>query len=237
MDDKQTTRLSRLTAILTMLLSRRLLTATEVAKKFNISVRTVYRDIRALEAAGVPIVTEEGKGYQIIEGYKLPPVMFTEREAYALITSEQIIVCNKDASLVEEFSSAITKIRTVLKNSSKQKVELLSERMFIGKNFVRQITSKHLLDIQMALTNFQTVRISYADVHGNPSERVIEPFSLYHNAQEDWTLAAYCRMRQDFRSFRLDRMSKIEVLAEQFPPHQMTMKQYVEKYIYPKNDP
>lgn len=237
MDDNQTTRLSRLTAILTMLLSKRLLTATEVAKKFNISVRTVYRDIRALEAAGVPVVTEEGKGYQIMEGYKLPPVMFTEREAYALITSEQIIVCNKDASLVEEFSNAVTKIRTVLKSSSKQKVELLSERMFIGKNFVRQITSKHLLDIQMALTNFQAVKITYADVHGNPSERVIEPFSLYHNAQEDWTLAAYCRMRQDFRSFRLDRMARIEVLSEQFPPHQMTMRQYVEKYIYPKNDP
>lgn len=237
MDDNQTTRLSRLTAILTMLLSKRLLTATEVAKKFNISVRTVYRDIRALEAAGVPVVTEEGKGYQIMEGYKLPPVMFTEREAYALITSEQIILCNKDASLIEEFSSAVTKIKTVLKSASKQKVELLSDRMYIGKNFVHQITTRSLLDIQMALTNFQLVKIAYTNLNGASSERILEPYSLYHNAQEDWTLVAYCRARKDFRSFRLDRMSRIEVLAEQFPPHQMTMKQYVEKYIYPKNDP
>lgn len=237
MDDNQTSRLSRLTAILTMLLSKRLLTATEISKKFNISVRTVYRDIRALEAAGVPVVPEEGKGYQIMDGYKLPPVMFTEREAYALITSEQIIVCNKDASLVQEFSSAIEKIKTVLKSASKQKIELLGERMYIGKNFVQRATTRCLLDIQMALTNFQLVKIEYAREDGTPSERIIEPFSLYHNAQEDWTLVAYCRLRQDFRSFRLDRMSRVEVLPEQFPPHQMTMKQYVEKYIYPKADP
>lgn len=237
MEDKQTSRLSRLTAILTMLLSKRLLTATEVANKFNVSVRTVYRDIRALEEAGVPIVTEEGKGYQILDGYKLPPVMFSEREAYALITSEQIIVCNKDASLVEAFTSAILKIKTVLKHSSKQKTELLSERMFIGKTLSYQVTTRCLLDIQMALTNFQAVKIAYTTIDGTASERTIEPFSIYHNAQEDWTLVAYCRLRQDFRSFRLDRMARVEVLSEQFPPHQLTMRQYVEKYLQPKTDP
>src|SRR5687768_13064657 len=119
MEEDQTSRLSRLTAILTLLLSKRLLTATEISLKFNISVRTVYRDIRALEAAGVPIVTEDGKGYSIVDGYKLPPVMFTEKEAYALITSEQIILKNKDASLIKEFTGAISKIKAVLKNSSK----------------------------------------------------------------------------------------------------------------------
>lgn len=123
---QDTSRLSRLTAILTLLLSRRLLTATQIAKRFDISVRTVYRDIRALEAAGVPIVTEEGKGYCIMDGYKLPPIMFTEAEAYALITSEQIIMRNKDSSLKQGYSEAIAKIKAVLHQSSQEKAELLS---------------------------------------------------------------------------------------------------------------
>ena len=231
MDENQTSRLSRLLAILTLLLSKRMLTATEIAKKFGISVRTVYRDIRALEGAGVPIITEEGKGYSIMEGYKLPPVMFTEKEAYALITSEQIILRNKDASLVNEFSQAIRKIKTVLKHSSKGKAELLSERMYIGKNFDQQITSQSLIDIQMALTNYQLIKIRYQTPDGTVSERFIEPFALYHNAAEDWTIVAFCRLRGDFRFFRLDRMIKMEILSEHFKPHKMTMEQYANKYF------
>lgn len=237
MDDNQTTRLSRLTAILTLLLSKRLLTATEVAKKFNISVRTVYRDMQALQAAGVPILTEEGKGYSIMDGYKLPPVMFTEKEALALITSEQIILKSKDASLVKEFSEAISKIKTVLRTTSKQKSELLSDRMHIGKNYGRQQTSRSLIDVQMALTNYQLVSITYETADGKITDRIIEPFALYHSIEEDWTLVAYCRLRKDYRSFRLDRMKKVAISDQQFEPHKMTMKQYIEKYVSPRINP
>lgn len=231
MDENQTSRLSRLMAILTLLLSKRILTSTEIAKKFGISVRTVYRDIRALEDAGVPVVTEDGKGYRIMEGFTLPPVMFTEKEAYALITSEQIILKNKDASLVKEFSQAIGKIKSVLKHSNKGKAELLSDRMYIGKNFEGQITSRSLIDIQMALTNYQLIKISYQTPDGTVSERLIEPFALYHNPREDWTIVAFCRLRGDFRFFRLDRMIRIEILDDHFKPHEMTMEQYGNKYF------
>ncbi|MEL7062687.1 MAG: HTH domain-containing protein, partial [Bacteroidota bacterium] len=77
-------RLSRLTAILTQLQSKRLVTAKALAERHNVSIRTIYRDIRTLEQSGIPIVTEEGKGYSIMEGYHLPPVVFTEDEANAL---------------------------------------------------------------------------------------------------------------------------------------------------------
>lgn len=231
MEENHTSRLSRLTAILTLLLSKRLLTATEISKKFKISVRTVYRDMQALQEAGVPVITEEGKGYCIMEGYKLPPVMFTEKEAFALITSEQIILRNKDASLVKEFTEAISKIKSVLRHSSKQKSELLSDRIYIGKNFANQLTSRSLIDIQMALANYQLVKITYRASDGTLSERAIEPFSIYHNAEEEWTVIAYCRLRKDFRSFRLDRMTKVEITFDKFEPHKMTMKQYVEKYV------
>ena len=112
-------RLARLTTILTQLQSKRLVTATELADKHQVSVRTIYRDIRTLEKSGIPIVTEEGKGYSIIEGYKLPPVMFTEEEANALITAEQLIRKNKDQSLTEQYESAVTKIKSVLKYTQK----------------------------------------------------------------------------------------------------------------------
>lgn len=97
-------RVSRLTAILTQLQTQRLLTATYLAEKFNVSVRTIYRDMRALEESGVPIIAEEGKGYSLMEGYRIPPVMFTEAQANALIIAEQLVLKNKDAFLVKRLN-------------------------------------------------------------------------------------------------------------------------------------
>ena len=237
MDSRDISRLSRLAAMLTMLLSRRLLTATEVSKKFGVSVRTVYRDIRALEAAGVPILTEEGKGYALVEGYKLPPIMFTENEAYAMITAEQIILRNKDTSLKNGYSDAIAKIKAVMQQSRQAHVELLSERMYIGKNFEALETSHSLMAFQMALTHHQVVSITYLTPDGTLTKRDVEPFAIYHNTQEDWTLVAYCRLRRDFRAFRLDRMQNMQVRQELFEAHQLTMRQYVENHLGRPTDP
>jgi predicted DNA-binding transcriptional regulator YafY len=103
MNDNDTSRLSRITAILTQLQTKRMITAPTLAEKYSVSVRTIYRDIRSLEQSGVPIVTEEGKGYSLMEGYRLPPVHFTESEANALITAEQLVLKNNDASLIEHY--------------------------------------------------------------------------------------------------------------------------------------
>ena len=108
-------RLSRLTSILIKLQSKRLLTASSLATKYGVTSRTIYRDIRSLEKSGVPIITEEGKGFSLMDGYKMPPVMFTESEANALITAEFIIKSCKDESLIQEFSLAIEKIKAVQK--------------------------------------------------------------------------------------------------------------------------
>lgn len=103
MNDNDTKRHSRLTSILTQLQTKRLLTASELANMFLDSNRTIYRDMKALEQAGVPILTEDGKGYTLMEGYRIPPVMFTESEANALIIAEQLILKNKHASFVKEY--------------------------------------------------------------------------------------------------------------------------------------
>lgn len=92
MNDNDTKRLSRLVAILTILQTKRIVTSAGLAEKFGVSTRTIYRDLKALEQAGVPILTEEGKGYTLMEGYKIPPIMFSEKQANALIIAEQLVL-------------------------------------------------------------------------------------------------------------------------------------------------
>lgn len=228
-------RLPRLAAILMLLQTKRLVTATELAKRFGVSVRTIYRDIRALEVSGVPIGVEEGKGYSLGEGYKLPPVTFTEREANALITAEQIVLRTKDSSLKKEFTEAIDKIRAILRYAQKDKAELLAARVYVGRPSEGEPTSDCLMDLQMALTEFRLVRILYRAADGTDSDRLVEPFAIYNSYEEDWTMAAYCRMRRDFRAFRLDRIQGLQVLEERFEPHRMTVADYAASYVERKS--
>jgi len=229
MNDNDTKRISRLTAIITQLQSKRLLTAPELANKFSVSTRTIYRDIRALEQSGIPIATEEGKGYTLMEHFRLPPVIFTESEANALITAEKIIQKNKDSSLINAHSEAIVKIKSVLAHSLKDKVNLLDERVYFAENENRSRTSNHLLSIQFALTNFYQVAITYTDQADNLSDRKIEPFALLCT-QAKWLVVAWCRLRNSFRFFRLDRIIELTLLSEKFEPHKLTLQEYFEKY-------
>jgi len=228
MIDNDIKRISRLTAILTQLQTVRLLTAPNLAEKFGVSIRTIYRDIKALEQAGVPIFTEEGKGYKLMEGYKIPPVMFTENEANALILVEQLVLKNKDASLVKEYTEAIQKIKAVLKNDVKDKANLLSDRTRNELNLNTERTSNNLTILQHALTNHFLAKIDYVNEANKQSQRIIEPFALL--STDNWLLIAWCQQREEFRYFRLDRIAKLQVLSEKFTPHDMTLQEYFDKY-------
>jgi predicted DNA-binding transcriptional regulator YafY len=229
MNDNDTKRLSRLTAILTQLQSKRLLTATSLADKFQVSVRTIYRDIRALEQSGIPIITEDGKGYALMNGYRIPPVMFTENEANALITAEQLVLKNRDTSLIKEYTEAINKIKAVLIYSTKEKADLLSKRIAVSPAIPYTDTSSSLTLIQNALTDFKVLTITYQSaLKDEMTQRNIEPFALYFNLQESWTLIAYCRLRNDYRMFRLSRILQIEPLSLSFTPHKLTLKEYLD---------
>jgi predicted DNA-binding transcriptional regulator YafY len=228
MDNTEKKRIARLTAILTQLQTKRLVTATELACRHAVSVRTIYRDIRTLEQSGIPIVTEEGMGYTLMESYRLPPVMFTEKEANALITAEQLVLRNKDASLIKDYADAIDKIKAVLNPTAKDKVNLLIERTHSEqlKNIER--TSNNLSALQYALTNFYLTKIEYTNETNKVSDRMIEPFALL--STDNWLLVAWCRLRQEFRYFRLDRIKKLEVLSEKFKPHNMTLQEYFDRH-------
>jgi predicted DNA-binding transcriptional regulator YafY len=228
MNDNDTSRLSRLTSILIKLQTKRLITAKTLAEAFQVTSRTIYRDIKALEQAGVPILTKEGKGYTLMEGYNIPPIMFTESEANALVTAEQLILRNKDTSFVKEYTLAINKIKSVLKFGTKDKTNLLADRIAFRYNIGNEQTSSYLSTLQLALTNFNLATIKYhAPETQQTTIRTIEPFALY-STQENWLLVAFCRLRKDFRSFRLDRIQHLNVLENNFEPHRMSLQEYFE---------
>lgn len=229
MNDNDTKRLSRLTAILTQLQTKRLLTATALADRFGVSIRTIYRDIKALEQAGVPIITEDGKGYTLMEGYRVPPVMFTEAQANALITAEQLVLKNRDSSLIKDYAEAIDKVKAVLRHNEKDKANLLSDRTKFEKIRDFEIKSNSLSVLQGALTNFYLIEFDYTNADNGKSNRTAEPFALI-NTTESWLLIAYCHLRKEFRFFRLDRMEKLKILSEKFAPHKMTLQDFFEKY-------
>lgn len=230
MQEKDTSRLERLTAILTQLQSKRLITATYLADKYGVSIRTIYRDIRSLEQSGVPIITEEGKGYSLPEGYRLPPVMFTEQEANALITAGKLLSINPDESLIRDLKAALDKIKAVMRYESKEKTEFLTSRMWVyGKNHEIK-SSNYLSTLQLALTNFNVMSMEYSDENRNITKRLIEPFALVNGAKSGWYLIAYCRLRADFRMFRLDRISQLSATTEIFEAHKMTVREFYEQY-------
>jgi predicted DNA-binding transcriptional regulator YafY len=228
-NNNDTKRISRLTAIVTQLQTKRLVTAPELAAKFSVSVRTIYRDIRALEDAGIPIYVEEGKGYSLMEHYRLPPVMFTESEANALIIAEQLVLSNKDSSLIKDYSEAIDKIKSVLTLNIKDKANLLTDRTQSKQIENIERTSSNLSILQFALTNFLLTKIEYANEANQTTDRNIEPFALL-SVRSNWLLVAWCLLRQDFRYFRLDRIKKIEILSETFTPHDLTLQEYFDRY-------
>lgn len=225
------TRLSRLTSILTQLQSKKLVTATELANKYDVSIRTIYRDIRSLEASGIPIYTEEGRGYSLMEGYTLPPVSFTEQEAYALITGYSLISRNKDASLVKNYEDAISKVKSVLRHTEKDKAQLLSERVVFVNNLSKTTTSNILSTIQLAITGLNIIQIKYNSLYKDEeSMRLIEPQALYHT-QDNWILIAWCQLRDDFREFRLDRVLTIKLLTHKFEDRKFDLMKYFKRQI------
>jgi predicted DNA-binding transcriptional regulator YafY len=232
MDDNTLKRLSRLTSILTILQSKKIITAKNLAEKFEVSPRTIYRDIRALEKSGVPIFVEEGKGFSIMDGYKIPPVMFTEEEANALLTMELIAKSSKDNSLIKEYSSAMNKLKAVLPARLKLAMKALEDKIAITKVFTdKEAKSNCLLQIQKALLENIVIRIDYVNVQNKASVRELEPFAIYSNTNEEWVVIAFCRLRNEFRSFSLSRIDKIFFTNQNFIPQNITFENFYKKYM------
>jgi len=210
-------RIDRLAAILIQLQSRRLVKAQDIAEKFSISLRTVYRDIHALEEAGVPVIGEAGTGYKLMEGYKLPPVMFNQDEASALLTAAKLVQSKTDVSISKLYASALDKIKAVLRLSEKDHIEEIDEHIAVMTHpaIVHRVPEQlHLQPLLKAIGSSSVIEMNYTSVEKNETtRRKTEPVGIYYLGSH-WYLIAFCRLRNDYRNFRTDRIDNLTITEE-----------------------
>lgn len=225
-------RIDRVTAILIQLQSKRVVKAQEIADRFSISLRTVYRDIKALEESGVPLAGEAGVGYSIMEGYRLPPVMFTREEAIAFLTAEKMVEKLTDPSSVEQYRSAMFKIRSVLRYAEKDLLDDMSAYIEVVENPYLPVAENkpiHLQTILKSIAGKEVLDIGYFANHTQQySNREVEPVGVYYLGSY-WYMIAYCRLRADYRSFRTDRISYINLTDHYFHKQHPSLKSFLEK--------
>ena len=222
-------RLDRLTAILIQLQSKKIVKAEEIAGRFEISVRTVYRDVKSLMEAGVPIGSEAGTGYFIVDGYYLPPVMFTEEEASAMMMAGKLVERMTDSTVRTSFEGALYKIKSVLNEAEKDHLELLQDHIEVLKPQTTSQPTKNifLTELQKAVAGKQVIELEYVSNHQNElTIRTVEPIGLFYYSAA-WHLIAWCRLRNNFRDFRCDRIKNLKDTGVVFEPRSIsTLQEY-----------
>lgn len=211
-------RFDRIVAIFIQLQSKRIVKAQELANRFQVSQRTIYRDIRTLEASGVPIASEAGVGYSIMEGYSLPPVMFTREEAGSFVAAEKLMQQFTDKSLGSYFETAMYKVKSVLNVRGKKWVEALESqvRIFPNQQLFNENIPNALEILFESIAEKKQVFLRYTALEvDKPSERTIEPIGVF-NENNYWYVMGYCHLRKDYRQFRTDRILKIVGASKPF---------------------
>lgn len=204
----------RLFRLVQLIRGRRLSTAAFLAERLEVSLRTVYRDIAQLQHQGVPIEGEVGVGYRLGSGFELPPLMFTQDEASALVAAVRLAQAWLDPKLALEAESSLSKIMSILPSAARSAAESLSLYAPIIKIDTR--TQKNLQTLREAAHKRQKAELGYLDLNDRVSQRVVRPLGCFFWGKV-WTMVAWCETRQDFRSFRLDRMQKIIIQDATFP--------------------
>jgi len=216
-------RVDRLMGYLLLFQSRGLMRAQDFAQQFEISERTVYRDIQSLSEIGVPIVAMPGEGYRLMEGYYLPPITFTPNQARSLYLAISMLMgLTTPGATQTAATAALEKIRAVLPAATLRQVEALEAitRFYAFPNTRLDCDDEIFLALQQAIHQRQLVHLSYHAKHSNEvTERDVEPLELAY-LENSWILAAYCRLRQARRAFRLDRIDNFKVYGERFSPRE-----------------
>ncbi|WP_196160051.1 YafY family protein [Reinekea sp. G2M2-21] len=215
----------RLFQLVTYMRSRRTaVTAQELAQRLNVSERTIYRDMQSLVLSGVPVEGEAGVGYLLNSDTTIAPLMFTEAEIEAIVLGMRLVKSWADDEMIASADQAMTKIRSVI---SEPLMHRLNHRTtpFIVPEYGRTERVRFGEQIRQAIHQDRTVQIEYADAQQHMSERELEPLGLVFWGTS-WTLAAWCCLREQYRSFRLDRIKQLVITDRTINRHH-TLQDYL----------
>jgi Predicted transcriptional regulator len=204
-------KLDRISALLVQLQSRPVVKSAEMAERYGVSLRTIYRDMRTLSEAGVPICGNSGVGYSLVEGYRLPSLMFTKEEAMAFLTAEKIIEKLTDTQNSNYFHQGMDKIRSALRAVDKKYLHDMDDTITVYKSRgLREGIPNLLQTILISINDKLIVEIDYTNIDENKSKRALEAVGISYT-HPHWYLSAWCHLRKEYRVFRLDRISHIEI--------------------------
>ncbi len=218
-------RFDRVISTLVLLQSRKIITAHQIAERFQISTRTVYRDINTLKVAGIPIIGDAGVGYSIMDGYRIPPFMFSEGESTALLTAEKIIGTLTDEQTQFYYTNALLKIKAMLRSAEKHSLQRLEDSII----FPQQENWKnkpYLQDIFACIATNRNINIDYQKANGTQSSRMVEPMGCYYHAYH-WYLVAFCHQQNDFRTFKINRIIQLKKLDTFFEERHQSFQDYM----------
>jgi predicted DNA-binding transcriptional regulator YafY len=228
-------RADRLFEILQILRRKNVVRAADIAEALEVSRWTVYRDVRDLMVNGVPIDGEAGAGYMLRPGFDLPPLMFDEREIAALLLGARMVESWADPELAEAARNVIAKVRAVV--PERQGRELDGVTLLAPSNHFSESIAIDRVALRRSIRDRHKIRFDYSDGADRLSERYVRPLLLAFFGPI-WLMPAWCELRQDFRVFRLDRMSKLQVLDEQFrPEHGKTAIDFLKQDAERKRSP
>jgi len=206
-------RADRLFRLVQVLRCKRFATGAQLAAELGVSKRTVYRDIRDLEASGIPIRGEAGVGYQMQGGFELPPLTFNADEIEALVLGARIVQTWGGDELARAAAGAMTKVEAVLPEPLRR--VLLNTALFAASRPSAAAMAGDMGTLRRAISEHRRIRFRYTRGDGGESSRTVRPLGLYFWGTK-WTLATWCELRNDYRSFRPDRMSSVEPLDAVF---------------------
>ena len=207
-------RADRLFKIVQFLRGRRLTTAQQLSTWLSVSDRTIYRDIRDLSLSGTPIEGEAGVGYRLKGGMELAPLQFEFEEIEALTLGARMVETWSGPKLAGAAAQALAKIASALPKERRSWLE--ASRTFVPDFHVPKQVGERFEQVRAAIAERAKLNFLYADEQKVMSTRTVWPISMYFWG-ERWTLGAWCELREDFRNFRVDRMLRLKLLAEQFP--------------------
>lgn len=216
----------RVISTLVLLQTKKVIKAKAISDRYGISLRTVYRDISTLKSAGIPIIGDPGIGYSILDGFQLPPIMFNDGEAAALLTAEKFIGQMTDKQTQSYYSDAMVKIKAILRSSEKHALEILDDSISFSSGR-KWDNNNYLQDLFKSIASKLILHIQYKKADGSTSERRLESIGCYHHLN-NWYLVAYCQLKEAYRTFKVNRIVNLQVLGQTFVTEHITLQKYID---------